>query len=332
MHEDNEHLRPQPDFRITSYREGFYQPNGFFSPDRMLSDEAIIEWERENATITGVKAWGKGQGLFINTKRPLIFGRHPDMVDVVIDGDPDENGFSMPEEGISRRHFGLQVQDDKTILITDLNSRNGVKIYNSEGTPKTELKGDNKNAHLKIGDFALFGGGSREDWGRLIGFRVCQDPNGQVFLVKFNAQTFEDLLALASPSIQDKYDQAQKGEQQEANQPDFEMAYQKLLPGVKNLHEEYKKDKHGPGYFKAARRLYTEIFETIEAVGDKLYDGDFSMAAARIGRIGMLEAEKFNNEGKIKEAARALELSIILMKLSQGDAIQQVDDQDISSS
>ena len=119
-------------FRLSDYRDGFFQPNGQFSPEPIMSTEAIKKWEDENKRFSQGKAWGNGQGLFFKDK-PLVFGRQTSIVDVVVDTDPLSDGSSMKEFGVSRRHFEVKPPQNKRVTITDLGSTNGVNIFSKSG-------------------------------------------------------------------------------------------------------------------------------------------------------------------------------------------------------
>lgn len=308
---------PQGNFSLSSYRGGHYQPNGDFSPEPLFSDATLATWEDQNRRVWQAKAWGIGQALFFRDK-PLTFGRNPEEVDVLVDKDPDEGGQILEELGVSRRHFELQPPKGRKVQITDLGSTNGVRVYSSkEGRITQKLDQNNPSYDLGVSDFAIFGGG--ED--RLIGFRVCEDRLGKVFLVKFNARDEDDLLTLAGRVRPRQSAEPEtiptSGEFDKA----VSAAYQKLLSDVVGLREATRRGEPSPGVLSAHRLLFSDLFSLTEQLGTRFFDGDWTMAAARIGKLATDEAEK---SGQKVEQARALEVALLASRLANGKLVESV--------
>lgn len=315
-------------YSISSYRDGGYQPNGQFTPDRLLSESAISTWEDENRRAQG-KAWGWGQALFLKNE-PVIFGRQPDLVDVKIDGDPDKNGNSRPELGVSRRHFQLQTLSDTQILITDLGSTNGVTVYSKEGKVKATLNGTNPKTHLEIGDFTLLGGGGSEEIGvegRLIGFSVCQDNEKGMFLVKFNAKNIDDLLALTGRVRQQDITASKPAIQ---TNPELYSALDSGLRVLVNKMIEVRElagNTLDPKFLIAQGELIADIISVSQDLGLRFFNNDPGLAATRLGFLAMGKGEESLKQGDKKSAARSLELSLFINNLISGRLIEKVDDQ-----
>ncbi len=320
--------RPGEKFSISSYRDGYYQPNGLFVSERLLADTAITNWENDTR-FKPVGVWGYGQALFLKDD-PLTFGRDQDQVDVKVDWDPDENGYPVPELGVSRRHFQLQKLSERDILITDLNSHNGVKVFTNEGKHKADLSSNNPRTSLEIGDFTTFGGGGSEltgTKGRLIGFRVCSDEKGNPFLVKFNANDLDDLLALSGRVRQQ--DSAASRPAVQTN-PELDIALDsglRVLVNKMTQVRELSADTHDPKFFIAQAELIADILSISQDIGSRFFNNDSVWAATMIGLLAMERSEEFLKQGNKKEAARTLELSVFLENLVSGRLIQRVDDQ-----
>lgn len=323
-------LPPGKPFLVSDYREGHFQPNGEFSTDPILSPEAIARWEDDNRRILNGKAWGRGQALFFREK-PLVFGRKEDAVDVIVDSDPDPNGNILGELGVSRRHFELSPPQDKKIKILDLGSTNGVKIYSADGKPKDTLKGDHRENYLEVGDFTLFGGG--ED--RLIGFRVCEDKDGKIFLVKFNAKEFDELLALiVTPGVGDAGLREKFSETMTHLSPGIaakwveltdspeinsicKSAFHILVDELTDLRARLEAEKKDhPSVLAAYQKLFGDLFRLSGEIGDRFYSGDWEMGAGLIGQHAMQAGEKAIKERDPKSASHSLDLALLAFDLA----------------
>lgn len=327
-------------FRVSSYLDGTFQPDGTFTREALLSPEAVAVWEDENRRLAQGKLWGAGQALFF-VGRPITFGRNTDAVDVKVDADPGPGGSYRIEQGVSRRHFLLQPPQDKRILIEDLGSTNGVRVLEKSGELKTELNRNNPTTNLEVGDFTLFGGGETTDpvtgiksnsYSRLIGFRVCEDSQGKIFLVKFNAQDLDDILGLSGKTRAD-FPQTVRGEQPtnptvEISLPTPEReavaaAYQILLEDIGSLRRNM--EEHGanhPNVLTAHRILFTDLFTQVERLGARFFNGDWNLAAGLIGKMAMDEAQKLLDSQKGREAEPAADLSMLAFDLINGRLVR----------
>ena len=324
-------------FRLSSYLEGTFQPNGSFTRDRLLSADAVKVWEDENQRLWDGKAWGMGQALFFRDK-PLTFGRNTDVVDVKIDADPTPQGISKIEMGVSRRHFSLQPPQDKKVKIDDLDSTNGVWVLdNKPGPLKITVNKNNPTTLLEVGDYAIFGGGEPPNSQvfqnpdmRMIGFRVCEDSQGKIFLVKFNAHDLDDLLALSgrtqadiSPARPARSDQKlsrdkiesflQPGPEREA----LTSACQILVEDIINLRsniQEFGLDH--TSVLSSQRILFTNLFTQVEKLANKYFKGDWTLAAGLVGKVATDEAQRLLDEKKDQQAKPALDVALLAFDLS----------------
>lgn len=336
----SETINPEKPFRLSSYSDGTFRPDGSFTAEPILSPQAIGIWEADTKFAQG-GVWGAGQALFFKEK-PLTFGRDQWSVDVPIDMDPRSDGYIQRELGVSRKHFQLQPPKDGKVIIQDLGSTNGVDIYSAEGKRKDKLhlNTNHLEASLEVGDFTLFGGGGEDvpsqhstqnPEGRLIGFRVCQDQTGAIFLVKFNVRDTDDLLSMKGLTRSDlprellgKLFPGEPNPLAERTplSPEDEgilNAYQQLLGGVRNLRTiAADRNPEHPDVLKAYSKLFTDMFDLSGELGDKFYSGDWTTAAAKIGKMAMDEGQKLLNFGKNKEAAPVADLAMLTMDFATG--------------
>lgn len=322
-----------PPFRLSDYRDGFFQPNGQFSRDRLMSLDAIAVWEEQNHRIFQGKAWGAGQALFFGN-RPLVFGRQTDFIDVKVDADPDQMGNAQVEMGVSRRHFELEPPTaDGTVLIRDLGSTNGVEVFSSVGPHKARLNRVNPVTTLETGDFTLFGGGKEDPSpslhkSRLIGFRVCQDADGKVFLVKFNAHDMGDLLGLVGKTESDLtlVNKIPASEAETADYPgkrEIEEAYNVLLKDMQALRSQYLQPKKDEGQLLLRyQQLFSDMFELANNIGNRFYKGDWTTVMGAIGVHAIGEAQKFLNTGDKQTAAPIADLASLAMDLATNKLIR----------
>lgn len=324
-------VRPSPRFTISSYKDGAYQPNGVFTEERLLSDAAIAEWERDNVVIAGGKAWGIGQALFFNDRDPLIFGRNTPMVDVKFDGDPSSEGYMQFEGGVSRRHFALTPTPDGRIFIKDLDSTNGVKVFTEEGSLKFQLKGERSEGILEVGDFTLLGGGEADSSpaSRLIGFRVCLDNKGRTFLVKFNAKDIDDLLAMVGV-VRSQVDTTRVYSRPELPvlNPEAEQevakGYQELLKTVERIVEVRKTGRDASMLIRLQALLAMDAVRVGTDIAKRFFNGDLDGAMTALGVYALRQGDKYHSTGDKKEAAHATQLSLFLNKLSSGEFIESI--------
>lgn len=319
MSEEEKGLSGKP-FLLSDYREGFYQANGVFSPEPLLSSKAIDAWEDENQRLWQGKAWGAGQALFFRDK-PLVFGRNTDAVDVKVDADPDpdeQSGYAKLEIGVSRRHFELQPPKDDKVTITDLGSRNGVDVFH--GRNKTELKGNGQSMDLEVGDFTFFGGGPGEH-GRLIGFRVCKDAAGKIYLVKFNATSLEDIFTIGG--IYKPDEEPRQETQSTEREIDVQKAVELLAGDMRGLQEAVKKGRTDPSVTLAYTAIFMDLFTQALDIGAKHFSNDASTAAACIGKQAIDKAEEVKDTDKFN-SARYTEVALLAMKLASGKLTEEV--------
>lgn len=326
--ESGQELPSEKPFRITNYRDGFYQPNGTFSPEPLLSEQAIEQWEKDNRRGSRGKAWGAGQALFFkNPVKPLLFGRNSEVVDVRIDGDPDRHGFVMWELGVSRRHFQLHPPKDGKILIHDVGSTNGVEIFQKDRSARIRIDSENPDAELSTGDYALFGNGNGEreihlpdgnvvanpkEWQRYVGFRVCQTPRGELYLVKFNVMNIEEGLNLSGKSINDLPEERREGFATRAselvglpagidihNTIDSEStekiytrrAFDLIYHSMENYVSETDKNRNSREALNALDDLLHTIINQSRSLGEKFYSGDWTLGAVRIAKYALDQGE-----------------------------------------
>lgn len=319
---------PGAKFSVSNYRDGYYQPNGQFVSERLLSDKAITNWENETRFKPG-GVWGYGQALFLKDQ-PLIFGRDQDQVDVKVDWDPDDNGYCVPELGVSRRHFQLQTLSETDVLMTDLGSTNGVRVYSKDGKTKAILNRSNAQTNLEVGDFTTFGGGGSEltgENGRLIGFRVCSDKKRGLFLVKFNAKNLDDLLALTGKVRQQDMSASRPVIH---NNPELNSAldssYRVLVQKMAQV-RELAEDTHDPKFFIAQGELIADILSISQDLGSRFFNNDSILAATRLGYFAIEKGERSQQQGDKNNAARSAELSLFINNLVSGRLIDKVNDQ-----
>lgn len=307
-------------FLLSDYKDGFFHPSGDFSPEPIMSPGAIKKWEDANSLWEG-KAWGVGQALFFKG-RPLVFGRDDldPSVDVLVSVDPESDGNYRNEFSVSRRHFELQPPLDSTIIIKDLGSRNGIRIYNRDMTRIVLLDKSNPNGILKEGDFTLFGGGGSdldhpERTGRLIGFRVCRDVNNKLFLVKFNAENLDDLLSLIGKT---------RTEKELSSEEAIDLAYRVLLADMKELTVLIVRPENSrvPELLSAYQKLFSDLFRLSGEIGRKFCNNDWNSAAALIGRRALEEAQKQYEQGNKENVGSATELSFLALDLAQNRIVK----------
>lgn len=186
-------------FEVSSYREGFYRPNGSFSSDPLFNEGTILKWEEVNSLQLQSKGWGVGQALFFRN-RPLIFGRNAEKVDVVIDRDPSVTGEISNEMHVSGVHFALVPilstgSNSLTgLVIKDLGSTNGTYVYEGSSEPTKLIA--NLSHFLMSGDLVTFCDNPKPEGYHpaTLGFRVCSDDKKGLLLVKFNLKNRRDFL------------------------------------------------------------------------------------------------------------------------------------------
>lgn len=190
-------------YEISSYREGFYQPNnGVLSPEPLFAPHVISKWEEFNNVSLGGKGWGVGQALFFKDG-PLVFGRNAEMVDIVIDRDPTVAGEISSQQFVSGVHFEITPKfrgpsyGPTELVIKDLGSTNGTYLYEDE-TGSTRLI-ERLSHFLVLDDCVTFCDNPMVAGLHppTLGFRVCRDAQKGFFLVKFNftdRQDFIDML------------------------------------------------------------------------------------------------------------------------------------------
>lgn len=312
-------------FRVSDYREGVFQPSGHFSPERVMSLDAIANWEEQNQHLWGGKAWGAGQALFFRD-RPLIFGRNSKEVDVQVSVDPDQDGNCMHEHAVSRRHFELQPPLDGKIEIKDLGSINGVEVFNKTGKPVAALNRSNPDGILEEGYFTLFGGGPTEH-GRLIGFRVCKDANNKLFLVKFNVRNLDELLSMAGIVRSDEERvnpdnlQVPSAEGRLPSSEAISTAYETLVEDVRNVRQFTELSPDGSDLLGAYKKLFEDFFQLSGELGKKFYSGDWRWAATSIGIHATTEGEKYLRQGNQEAAALAADVALLALDFSQNKLI-----------
>lgn len=304
---DPEIPHPSHKFEVSNYRVGTYQPNGNFSPESLLNSEGISNWERSNANSDN-KLWGRGQALRILTNQPLVFGRSLE-ADVRIDLDPDENGIAISDFAVSRRHFEL-TKNNHSFLIKDLDSRNGVRVFGGDDKSRdVDLKGTSFS--LSQDDFVIVGGVEPLTGGRMIGFRVCKDLSGEMFLVKFNARNLEDLMPLR------KVDMGEDLKERSGLEEDLRKSFAELA--VKLAREETAVLESGQfsiAKMEATRNLSDALFKWTIKLAEEHFEGKCDIAAAKIGQKAIEEFEKAKLNNNHELQVSALKISIMALKLA----------------
>lgn len=305
---DSEIPQPSHKFEVSSYSSGTYQPNGNFSPESLLSSEGISNWERSNANNDN-KLWGRGQSLRILTNQPLVFGRSLD-ADVRIDLDPEENGYSISDIAVSRRHFEL-TKHNHSFLIKDLDSRNGTTVFGGDDGNSRDIDLKGTSFSLSPNDFVIVGGAEPSIGGRMIGFRVCKDPGGEMFLVKFNARDLDDLRSLRNVTKREDLNEKTSLEE------DLHKSFAELI--VKMAREETASLESGQfsiTRMEATRNLSDALFKlTIKLAGEH-FEGKCDIAAAKIGQKAIEEFEKAKLNNNQELQVSALKISVMALKLA----------------
>lgn len=320
-------LRPQKPYRISSYRDGIYQPNGYFIREPLLSAKAIDRWEDDNMRVFDGKQWGKGQALFfIDKSSPLVFGRHSDRCDVKIDEDPTSDGLGVSELGVSRRHFQIKFIAADRLEIKDLGSHNGLRIYNiKDRARQIKLgKGSIDSAQLEIGDFVLLGGGGSggmEEQGRLIGFTVCRDKNNEIFLVKFNAQNEDDLLAIIGV-VKERPGSESFGENEMVRG-----ILGGLIEDLKGVKQFETQGPNSPEALDSLQKYLLNVLGCCRILGNKYHQGDWKNAATIIGLTALTMGEDALSDGKKQDASRFLEISSYMNQIAAGGILPRVKDE-----
>lgn len=213
-----------------------------------------------------------------------------------------------------------------TVQITDLGSRNGVKVFTKEGNIRADLKGDGATTVMEVGDFMLTGGGeSPEQGGRQIGFRVCQNAErGEIFLVKFNIRSLQDLLMIAghdvSPEALRRAEEAVL--KREMGQPIHESdteedkavraLYAKCFSSMARLRSERTTDKYSLRTFETIQEALTITLDGIKDLAVRFFNNDWTAAAIHVGKYAADQGVKAKEQKDMQKALVALDAALLL--------------------
>ncbi len=337
--EGGETLKPPEKFRITNYWEdGEYGLDGRIIGDFKLSAEEIGKWEENNQRLGG-KAWAAGQALYFHNQQPLIFGRSTD-ADVVISYDFTpapagqlEEDQLQPDPTVSRKHLRLEPLAEGRIAIEDLGSTNGLRIYH-DGQKAAYLQSDIEDIQdrlpaeldiLEVGDAVIIGDGSAKER-RVLGFKVCQDENNQLCLVKFNLENigvFENLLQQSLKKTQPEQLEPEMTLDEALKRPGMEFALEAAINLLSQDIAQYEMRRINWGLdrkaFEKAKVFYEELFIVIQDMGHLHLSGDFLLAARLMGEYARKKDEQKNNDAT---AIGLPKLEAIMMRIAEGKLVE----------
>lgn len=317
-----------PKFKKSEYSDGYFNPNGDLT-ENPFDAHQLEDWNGMNSR-TENKLFGKGQKLSLPTDKDagfrITFGRNSNTCDVVIDMDITGD-YAERELAVSRNHFEIQKRTDGKWEVADLGSTNGVECSSVDKNVKSvNLKNTNEPWVLKDGDMLIIGGGPGTA-GRLIGFRYYEKQGAEPCLIKFNATSVDDLASASGlydsrPELLGKVSTESGSEK---NQQEINEKGEHILELHKEVIELQKGGREKMKEFNdKSYSLQLTILETSKDLGDRFYQGDWSIAA---GDLGGWAYQKGNaiiknsdggepNDQDAQKAIEYLQLSTQLMELA----------------
>lgn len=307
---------------LSSYRDGLYQPNGG-KTDSVLNDRAMTAWENDNRPdgIFAGKLWGAGQALFFDgTGKSLVCGRQPDVVDLVVDSDPDlEYGFAGRNQKVSRKHFEIFPPDKNGLIgIKDLNSKNGTAIFPADIKDFEELHDNQEPKYLNIGDLVILDSdfGEEEGANSTEGFRVCKDVDGKTFMVKFNIKGKEEFFSLFGLVTK----RTEEGKIINEKENDLNTFLSDLTSKMESLHSL---NNNSIAYLEANSDLFKSLFDGCRTLGERYYDGEWDMAATAVSRVAVERSDSEQDPGL---RSRQMEVALLTIKFASKGLVEKVSD------